>query len=88
LLTNTCDILQFTLRQYGAQQGVVAGDHPLETMPEDIRSVLFAADADYLQAAFDQIARDHGDVHEYLRREVGVDETMRAKVRAALLSAE
>jgi protein-tyrosine phosphatase len=88
LLTNTCDILEFTLRQYRAQQGVVAGHHPLETMPEDIRSVLFAADADYLQAAFDQIARDHGDVHEYLRREVGVDETMRAKVRAALLSAE
>jgi protein-tyrosine phosphatase len=87
LLTNTCDILEFTLRQYRAQQGVAAGDHPLETMPDDIRRVLFAADADYLEAAFDQIVRDHGDVHEYLRKEVGVDEVKRSKVRAALLSA-
>jgi protein-tyrosine phosphatase len=29
LLTNTCDILQFTLAQYHAQLGVAAGDHPL-----------------------------------------------------------
>jgi protein-tyrosine phosphatase len=88
LLTNTCDILQFTLTQYQAQLGVAAGDHPLLTMPDDIRRVLFAAHVDYLQAAFDQLARDHGDVIEYLRREVGVDEAMRSQVRAALLSAE
>jgi len=87
LLTNTCDILEFTLRQHQAQQGVAAGDHPLLTMPDDIRSVLFAAHDDYLHAAFDQMARDHGDVLEYLRREVGVDEAMRSQVQAALLSA-
>jgi hypothetical protein len=33
------------------------------------------------------MARDHGDVLEYLRKEVGVDEAMRSKVQAALLSA-
>jgi protein-tyrosine phosphatase len=87
LLTNTCDVLEFTLRQYHAQQGAAAGDHPLETMPDNIRRVLFAAHADYLQAAFDQIARGHGDMHEYLRKELGVDEAMRSKVQAALLSA-
>jgi protein-tyrosine phosphatase len=87
LLTNTCDILEFTLAQQHAQRGVAAGDHPLLTMPEDIRQVLFAAHGDYLHAAFDQMARDHGDVLEYLRKEVGVDEAMRSKVQAELLSA-
>jgi protein-tyrosine phosphatase len=87
LLTNTCDILQFSLTQYQAQRGVAAGDHPLLTMPDDIRRVLFAAHRDYLQAAFDQMARDHGDVLEYLHEVVGVDEIMRSKVQAELLSA-
>jgi protein-tyrosine phosphatase len=87
LLTNTCDILGFTLRQHQAQRRVAAGDHPLLAMPDDIRRVLFAAHSDYLQAAFDQIARDHGDMHEYLRREIGVDDAMRSKVQAVLLSA-
>jgi protein-tyrosine phosphatase len=88
LLTNTCDILEFTLRQYQAQLGVAAGDHPLLTMPDDIRSVLFAAHVDYLNAAFDQMARDHGDMSDYLRKEIGIDEAMRSKVRATLLGAE
>jgi protein tyrosine/serine phosphatase len=87
LLTNTCDILEFTLQQHQGQRGVSAGDHPLLTMPDDIRRVLFSAHRDYLHAAFDQMTRDHGDVLEYLRTEVGVDEAMRAKVQAALLSA-
>jgi protein-tyrosine phosphatase len=87
LLTNTCDILGFTLGQHQAQRGVAAGDHPLQAMPDDIRRVLFAAHGDYLHAAFDQMARDYGDVFEYLRREAGVDDAMRSKVQAALLSA-
>jgi protein-tyrosine phosphatase len=87
LLTNTCDILQFTLTQHQAQRGVSAGDHPLLTMPDDIRRVLFAAHGDYLHAAFDQMASDHGGVLKYLRKEVGVDDAMRSKVQAALLSA-
>jgi protein-tyrosine phosphatase len=86
LLTNTCGILQFTLAQYHAQLGVAAGDHPLLTMPEDIRSVLFAAHVDYLNAAFDKIAHDHDNIHEFLRKEVGVDDMMKSQVRAALLS--
>jgi len=85
LLTNTCEILEFTLTQHQAQRGVAAGDHPLLTMPEDIRCVLFAAHGDYLHAAFDQIVRDHGDILKYLRREVGVDDAMRSRVQAALL---
>lgn len=83
LLTNACDLVQFTVTH---QPGEAPGDHPLLGMPEDIRRVLFAADVDYLQAALDQIARDHGEVREYLRREVGVDDAMLLNVQAALLS--
>jgi protein-tyrosine phosphatase len=87
LLTNTCDILEFTLRQHQPQGDASSGDHPLLSMPDDIRRVLFAAHGDYLHAAFDQMTRDHGDLLEYLRTEVGVDEAMRSNVQAALLSA-
>ena len=87
LLTNTCGILEFTLRQYQAQRGAAAGDHPLLAMPDDIRRVLFAAHGDYLHAAIDQMVHDHGDVLKYLREVVGVDDAMRARVQAALLSA-
>jgi protein-tyrosine phosphatase len=87
LLTNTCDILAFTLGQHQAQHDVSSGDHPLLTMPDDIRRVLFAAHVDYLNAAFDQMASEHGDISTYLRKELGVDAAMRSKVRAALLSA-
>jgi protein-tyrosine phosphatase len=87
LLTNACDLVQFMLAQHQMKLGETDGDHPLLTMPQDIRRVLFAADADYLHGAFDQIARDHGDILTYLRKEIGVDEAMRSKVQAALLSA-
>lgn len=88
LLTNTCDILEFTLKQQQGQRGVTAGDHPLLTMPEDIRQVLFAAHVDYLHAAFDQIEHDHGDILGFLRNEIGVDDGMRLKLQTALLSAQ
>jgi len=79
-------VVQFTLA-HQAQPGETPGDHPLLGMPEDVRRVLFAADVDYLQAALDQIARDHGEVREYLRSEVGVDDAMLSSVQAALLGA-
>lgn len=89
LLTNdACDLVQFILTQHQTQLGVAANNHhPLLTMPEDIRGVLFAAHLDYLHGALDQISRDHGDVPEYLRKEIGIDDAMRSKVQAALLSA-
>jgi len=87
LLTNTAsDVLQFILTRHRAQLGVAVSEHPLLTIPEDIRRVLFAAHVDYLDAALDQIARDYGDVSQFLRKEVGVDADMRSRVREALLS--
>jgi protein-tyrosine phosphatase len=87
LLTNdACDLVQFILTRHAARTGVAASLHPLAAMPADIRTVLFAADVDYLDAAFQQIASDHGNVAEYLRSVVGVDDALRAAVRTALLS--
>jgi hypothetical protein len=43
---------------------------------------------DYLQAALDQIAHDHGDIPGFLRNEIGLDDGMRLKMHAALLSRE
>jgi hypothetical protein len=57
-------------------------------MPNDIRQVLFAAHVDYLHAALDQIAHEHGDMQRFLRNEIGVDDGMRLNLQAALLSAE
>lgn len=89
LLTNdACDLVQFILTRHETHKGIAASLHPLAAMPEDIRTVLFAADVDYLQAALDQIASDHGDVAGYLRKEIGVDDAMRSKLKAALLTAE
>jgi protein-tyrosine phosphatase len=88
LLTNdACDLVQFILTRHEARASVDASLHPLRAMPADIRSVLFGAHADYLQAAFDQMASDHGGIDEYLRNEIGVDDAMRSKVQTALLSA-
>ncbi len=88
LLTNdACDIVQFILTQHQTKLGTATSQHPLLAMPEDIRQVLFTAHADYLHAALDQIAHDHGNVREYLRQEIGVDDVIRSKVQAALLSA-
>lgn len=87
LLTNTaCDLVQFILDRHQAKSGVAASLHPLTTMPEDIRTVLFAAEADYLSAALEQMVSGHGSVAEYLRREAGVDDATRLAVRAALLN--
>jgi protein-tyrosine phosphatase len=85
LLTNDFDLLQFGQARHQAQLGVAAGDGPLSALAEDIRRVLFAAHVDYLNGALDQIASDYGDVAGYLHKEVGVDDAMRLKVRAALL---
>ncbi|HYM36160.1 MAG TPA: tyrosine-protein phosphatase [Steroidobacteraceae bacterium] len=88
LLTNDAvDMEQFILTRHEAHLGIAISKHPLLTLPEDIRRVIFAAHVDYLSATFDQIACDHGDVTEFLHKEVGVDDTMRNKVRSALLSA-
>jgi protein tyrosine/serine phosphatase len=55
-------------------------------MPADIRRVLFAADADYLHAALDQIDEEFGGLESYLREAVGLSAEVRMRMQDALLA--
>lgn len=82
LLTNTSgNFEEFIRSRQETQLGVTDTHSPLLSMPEDMRRVLFSADAAFLQTAFEQI----GDVEAYLAKTAGVTPAMQEKVRSALL---
>jgi protein tyrosine/serine phosphatase len=82
LLTNSSgNFEEFIRSKQEAQLGVTDAHSPLLSMPEDMRRVLFSADAAFLQEALKQI----GDVEAYLAKTAGVTPAMQEKVRAALL---
>jgi protein-tyrosine phosphatase len=85
LLTNDAgNFEQFILTRDQAELGLATTNHPLLTIPDDIRQVIFSAHAEFLQGAFEQIHADHGGVDTYLRHH-GVDDGMRERARDALL---
>jgi protein-tyrosine phosphatase len=86
LLTNAADFEQFILTRHEAHLGVATTNHPLLTLPDDIRRVIFSAHADYLQAAFEQIKQEHGSVDTFLDKH-GIDAAMRRGIQATLLAA-
>jgi len=80
LLTNEAgDFVQFMVARQKTYQ-------PLLTMPEDVRRVLFAAHADYLHAALEQITHDYGDIASFLRQRAGLSDAVTQQLRAALLA--
>ena len=86
LLTNDAgNFEEFILTRHQSQLGLATTNHPLLTIPDDIRQVIFSAHADFLQGAFDQIAADHGGVDAYLHHH-GVDGRMRERAADALLT--
>jgi protein-tyrosine phosphatase len=85
LLTNRAtDLVQFIFDKHDAQLGV-ATPHPLRSLPEDMRNVIFAADADYLNAAYEIIERDFGDARSFITNGVGIDERMQDRIKSLLL---
>ena len=85
LLTNDAgDFEQFLRTRHDTQFGLTDIHHPLLSMPEDIRRVLFSADAEFLQAAFESIEKI-GGIDAYLERTVGVTNQVRAAVVKALV---
>ncbi len=87
LLTNdTGDFEQFILANHRAQLGLATTNHPLLALPDNVRKVLFAADADYLHGAFEQIKRDHGDIGSFLRQQAGLSGPVVQRLRDALLA--
>ena len=53
--------------------------HPLLSMPDDIRRVLFMAHADFLQAAFDSIDV-LGGFDRYLEKTIGISSEQRTAI--------
>jgi protein-tyrosine phosphatase len=85
LLTNDAgDFEQFLRTRHDTQFGLTDIHHPLLSMPDDIRRVLFSADAEFLQAAFESIEK-LGGIDAYLERTVGVTNQVRAAVVKALV---
>jgi protein-tyrosine phosphatase len=86
LLTNSAgNFEEFIRSRHQAQLGVTDNHAPLLAMPEDMRRVLFSADAAFLQAAFEQIDQRLGGVDAYLATTARVTEEVRERVRRELL---
>jgi protein-tyrosine phosphatase len=82
LLTNTSgNFEEFIRSRHQAHLGLTDTHSPLLSMPEEMRRVLFSADAAFLEAAFEQI----GDVEEYLTKAAGVSPEALDRVRSVLL---
>ena len=86
LLTNDVgNFERFIATRKDSHLGLSDAHRPLLAMPQEMREVLFQADADYLQAALDQIKRDHGNLESYLNTSIGLDYDTLGRVRAQLL---
>jgi protein-tyrosine phosphatase len=86
LLTNEAgDFEQFLRGRHDTQLGVTDIHHPLLSMPDDIRRVLFMAHADFLQAAFDSIVA-LGGVDRYLEKTIGISSEQRTAITKQLLT--
>ena len=56
-----------------------------ETMDEEAQAAFGAARREYLEAAFDEIHREHESLDAYVRDALGLSETARENIRAHLL---
>lgn len=84
LLTNESgDFEAFLRNRHETQLGLTDIHHPLLSMPDDVRRVLFSAHAAFLDAALDRI-EELGGIDAYLEQTVGVTSTVRAQVMKEL----
>lgn len=86
LITNDAgDFEQFITARQG-QLGLGDAHQPLLAMPAEMRRVLFAADASYLQAAFDCIDERFDGIDRYLATQVRLDGHTLEAVRKHMLT--
>ena len=86
LLTNEAGNFETFIRSHrDSHLGLADAHMPLLSMPDDVRKILFLADADYLKTALLQIDTVHGGLNAYLRNVVGLSEQTLDNVRQALL---
>jgi protein tyrosine/serine phosphatase len=82
LLTNTAGDVEARIAAGMATITEVTG----QFAPEVLR-VLMGVEAEYLESAFAMMEEKHGSTDGYLREALGVDDAMRARLRAALVEA-
>jgi protein-tyrosine phosphatase len=85
-LTNTViDLEGALLTRRLVSSGVTDGFLHLRDLAHEVRAPLLQARAEYLQAAFDQIERDHGGLGAYLSERLGVTDDVLHEIRRHLL---
>ena len=85
-VTNEAVDLEYFLRlRRKSALGLGSVKHPLLDMPEEVRGPMLRADTDYLATALAQIEREYRSVDAYLSEALGVNETLREKIRGLLL---
>jgi protein tyrosine/serine phosphatase len=82
LLTNTAGDVEARIAAGMATITEVTG----QLDPEVLR-VLMGVQPEYLESAFATMEEKHGSTDAYLREALGVDDAMRARLRAALVEA-
>lgn len=82
LLTNTAGDVEARIAAGMATIAATTGQ-----LEPDVLRVLMGVEAEYLESAFAVMAEKHGSTDGYLREALGVDDAMRARLRAALVEA-
>jgi protein tyrosine/serine phosphatase len=86
LLTNDAgNFEQFITKQRHSQLGLTDAHRPLLSLPDDVRRVLFCADADYLQSAFDRMDAELGGIAGYVETQLQIDRRTLQKIQERLL---
>jgi protein-tyrosine phosphatase len=88
LISNTAmDYEQFILSRQTSDLGLTDAQHPLLQVPRELRRVLFSAEPEFLQAAFDELRSQYGTLDNYCRS-IGVTQPLLAQVQDTLLARE
>ncbi len=87
LLTNAGGNFEHFIQAHQhSQLGLADAHQPLLSMPDEMRRMLFVADADYLLAALQQIEQVHGGLQSYLKTSVRLEPAILQQVRDSLLA--
>jgi protein tyrosine/serine phosphatase len=81
------DYEQFILSRQTSDLGLTDAQHPLLQVPRELRRVLFSAEPEFLQAAFDELRSQYGTLDNYCRS-IGVTQPLLAQVQDTLLARE
>jgi protein-tyrosine phosphatase len=78
----------FLLSNAGIDPARLAGtlNGPFAKLPPDVVAPMLGVDGEYLDAAFDQIRKDHGSIEAFLEQELGVGPSEIAQLRRRMLT--